>query len=472
LVLAATVDVLLSPRIHRFLDRTIMGRYYDVQKALRAYGQQINLILDLERLADTTLNWLRTTMRIERSAFVLVSSHGPEHLELSVLRSTHWPYPASQLFVANSRFLVHFDRHRRPLSQYDLDMLTWFQFVEPDERQWLKDLAVDLYIPILVADETVALLALGSRAGGQPYSEDDLETLMILAGQTATALENARLLSSLRVVQNDLHRLNAELAETNRQLARLDQAKTDFIAIASHELRTPLTQIYGYSDILSRLDGDDLSDIQVVNEFVAGISRGAERLREVVDAMVDVSLIDTGSLNIVTDDVPLSLVVKNVVEGIEPTLQERELDLIVQNLGELPYIQADGGRLEQVVHSLLTNAVKFTPDGGQIVISGHLLSPPEEEYVEVLIVDTGIGIDPDQQNLIFEKFYRTENFLLHSTDSVRFKGAGPGLGLAIAKGIVDAHGGRIWVESPGRDEKTCPGSAFHVRLPIGGHKDG
>lgn len=473
LVLAATVDVLLSPRLHRFLDRTIMGRYYDVQKALRAYGQQINLILDLERLADTTLNWLRTTLRVERSAFVLLSSRGPDHVELGVLRSTHWPYPAPQLFAASSRFLVHFDRHMRPLSQYDLDMLTWFQFVEPDERRWLKDLTVDLYIPILVADETVALLALGSKAGGQPYSEDDLETLMILAGQTATALENARLLSSLRVVQNDLHRLNTELAETNRQLARLDQAKTDFIAIASHELRTPLTQIYGYSDILSRLDGDDLSDVQVVNEFVDGISRGAERLREVVDAMVDVSLIETGSLKISTHDVPLSLVVESVVEVVEPALQERDLDLVVQELNELPYVQADGGRLEQVFLSLLTNAIKFTPDGGRITVSGRVASsPPEADCVEVLIADTGIGIDPEQQDLIFEKFYRAENFLLHSTDSVRFKGAGPGLGLAIAKGIVDAHGGRIWVESQGRDEEACPGSAFYVRLPIGEQIDG
>jgi signal transduction histidine kinase len=469
LVLAATVDVLLSPRLYRFLDRTIMGRYYDVQKALRAYGQRINLILDLERLADTTLNWLRTTLRVERSCFILFSSRGADHVELSVLRSTHWPYPQPQLFTVSSRFLVHFDRHGRPLSQYDLDMLTWFQFVDADERQWLKDLTVDLYIPILVADETVALLALGSKAGGQPYSDDDLETLMILAGQTATALENARLLSNLRVVQNDLHRLNTELAETNRQLARLDQTKTDFIAIASHELRTPLTQIYGYSDILSRLDGDDLSDVQMVDEFVDGISRGADRLRQVVDAMIDVSLIETGSLGIIPGESPLSLVVQNAVEAVEPAVQARDLALIVHDLGELPEVQADGGRLEQVFVSLLTNAVKFTPDGGRIIVSGHLApSSPEGECVEVLIADTGIGIDPEQQDLIFEKFYRAENLLLHSTDSVRFKGAGPGLGLAIAKGIVDAHGGRIWVESLGRDEKACPGSAFYVRLPISG----
>jgi signal transduction histidine kinase len=92
--------------------------------------------------------------------------------------------------------------------------------------------------------------------------------------------------------------------------------------------------------------------------------------------------------------------------------------------------------------------------------------------VELLVADSGIGIDPDQRDLIFGKFYRAENPMLHSTDSVRFKGAGPGLGLAIAKGLVDAHGGRIWVESPGRNEKTCPGSTFHIRLPVAGPTKG
>jgi signal transduction histidine kinase len=126
-----------------------------------------------------------------------------------------------------------------------------------------------------------------------------------------------------------------------------------------------------------------------------------------------------------------------------------------------------------VVLGLLTNAVKFTPNGGSIVVSGRLdSSHPDEPFIEVLVADTGIGIDPDQQDLIFEKFHRAENFLLHSTDPVRFKGAGPGLGLAIAKGIVDAHGGSIWVESPGRDEKDCPGSSFYVRLPTGEQTDG
>jgi signal transduction histidine kinase len=189
----------------------------------------------------------------------------------------------------------------------------------------------------------------------------------------------------------------------------------------------------------------------------------------VVDAMVDMSLIETKSLRLHPAAVPVGVVVQNAVESVRLAAGERNLSWRVHDLSDLPYIEADGTRLEQVLVGLLTNAVKFTPDNGSIEITGRLASPSSDQsYVELQIADTGIGIDPDHRDLIFEKFYRAENPLLHSTDEIGFKGAGPGLGLAIAKGIVEAHGGLIWVESPGRNEKTCPGSTFHIHLPVNG----
>ncbi len=466
-LLAAVIDVSLSPRLHRYLDRTVLGRNLGVQRALRTYSLQVSLILDLDRLAEMTLDWLRMTFRVERSAFALLSIQDDGQSELRVLRSRDFSAPPNQQFSANSRFIMHFRKVGRPLTQYDLDMLSWFQIAADDERQWLRSLEVDLYIPILVGGKPVALLALGPKGDGQPYSDEDIETLVTLAGQAGTAVENARLMDDLRAVQSDLHRLNTELAETNRQFQRLDQTKSDFVAIASHELRTPLSQIFGYSDVLASLEGEELGDSQVVQQFIGGISRGARRLQQVVDAMIDVSLIETGALKMRFAPTSIVGVLERAVASAATAVRVRGLTVAVGDLSSLPIIQADPVRLEQVFTSLVGNAVKFTPDGGQISVTGFFASSLSgKAYVEVLVTDQGIGIDPEQRDLIFEKFYRPENPLQHSTNDSAFKGAGPGLGLSIAKGIVEAHGGRIWAESAGRDEEACPGSTFHVRLPV------
>jgi len=122
----------------------------------------------------------------------------------------------------------------------------------------------------------------------------------------------------------------------------------------------------------------------------------------------------------------------------------------------------DGERLLQAFSNLFSNSIKYTPDGGKITVDGRLLPG----FVEVTITDTGIGIDPEDHQRIFEKFGRLGNVALHSSSKTKFKGGGPGLGLPITKGIIEAHGGAIWVESEGYDEDKCPGSTFHILLPM------
>jgi signal transduction histidine kinase len=466
-LLAALLGVVLGPSLQRLIDRALYGRSYEAQRALRSYSQQVNLILDLDRLADTTLDWLQETLGVDSSAFVLVTPRGSSGVELRVLGTRGAAGGEPMIFGADSRFLAHFRNLGQPLSQYDVDRLTWFQGMAAGERAWLQALGAEVYIPLSVGGRPMALLALGTKANSQSYSDQELETLMLLADQTATALENARLMDDLRAVQGDLQRLNHELAETNRQLQRLDEAKSDFVTIASHELRTPLSQIFGYSDVLSSLEAEELSDSQVVAQFVSGISRGAQRLKRVVDALVDVSMIETGMLKIHRVPIRMEDVLSATLANFRGAAAKRRQTIVAEWASDMPVIDADMGRLGQVFSCLLSNAVKFTPDGGRITVTARTDgSALDQSWIDVCVADQGIGIDAEQSQLIFEKFYRPENAMLHSSDEVSFKGAGPGLGLAIARGIVEAHDGRIWVESPGRDEKACPGSAFFVRLPV------
>jgi signal transduction histidine kinase len=172
-------------------------------------------------------------------------------------------------------------------------------------------------------------------------------------------------------------------------------------------------------------------------------------------------------LKILPEDANLGVVLGRVRKTFQDALKERNLALAMQGIDGLPVVQADPDQLYKVFYHLVINAIKYTPDGGRITIHGHLVESGDgQNEVEIVVSDTGIGIEPEHHQLIFEKFYQTGEVYMHSSGKTKFKGGGPGLGLAIARGIIEAHGGRIWVESPGHDEVNYPGSKFFVRLPL------
>ncbi|CAG1006236.1 two-component system, OmpR family, sensor histidine kinase VicK [Anaerolineales bacterium] len=254
-----------------------------------------------------------------------------------------------------------------------------------------------------------------------------------------------------------------ELERMNQILKNVDKTKTNFIQISAHELRTPLTLIMGYSQMLEQ----DMQDKPEQLALARGILEGSERMTDIVDSMLDVSRIDSNTLFLRKTGMRLDLLIKKVNKGFEKAFVERNIRMTVDGLADLPLIPADPDMLQKVFHHIIMNAIKFTPDGGSINISGKYLNGSEPPQVEIAVRDTGIGIDPALHRLIFEKFNQTGDVLLHSSGKTKFKGGGPGLGLAIARGIVEAHDGRIWVESPGYNEQTNPGSTFYVSLPAG-----
>jgi len=165
-----------------------------------------------------------------------------------------------------------------------------------------------------------------------------------------------------------------------------------------------------------------------------------------------------------------------VCTGMSKVIKDRK-QILTLNLPPLPGIQADPNTLRKVFYHIVTNAVKFTPDEGKITITGRTLpfsnAKMPEGGLEIIVSDTGIGIDASFKEVIFTKFYQPgEQLGKHSTGKTKFKGSGVGLGLALSRGIIEAHGGKIWVESPGYDEEKCPGSEFHVLLPLKKHAQG
>jgi len=342
-----------------------------------------------------------------------------------------------------------------------------------DEPGWqqVEWLPLDLSwmgVPLFSQDQVIGMISL-TRRKAAAFSLDDALLASTFALQAAIALENAGLYEEITRFNEQLEQMvqqrTEELNQALHTLERLDKNKSDFIGVAAHELRTPLTVMKGYMGMLET--DPNIQNSAYLLQSVTGVVRGIERLHEIVNSMLDVVRIETQILDLHTEPTSIATIVKRIKADVEDVLAERQLTVDFSDLSKLPRIQADTTLLLKVFQNVIVNAIKYTPDGGRVSVSGQRLTDEKlGDCVEVQVRDTGIGIDPEALELIFEKFFQTGKAALHSTGKTTFKGGGPGLGLSIARGIVQAHGGRIWAESSGHDETACPGSCFHILLPV------
>lgn len=476
-IMALVLAILVRPlfgHIQKNIDLVLGQDDTDTNRIIREYSLSISNILNIEQLATVAMGLISEALDNRRGLLFLVNRIPLDQDEyqyklVSVPGGMGTiPIPTSRALAVDSPIAEYLSQEHRPLIQYDIDFMDRFLSTPLEEKLWFSQLGMDVYLPIYSKGEWIGLLAIGPKETGVPYSEQELNLMSTLADQTSVALENARLVEGLYRINAELEQAYQDLKKTQVELERLDQAKSHFISIASHELRTPLTVIQGYTQMLH--EDPKLMNDPYFKNLITGITNGTERLHRIIENMLDVAKIDVRQLELSPVPIPVQSIIRSVCRNLTKVMEERNLKLEVENLKHLRPIEADRDALQKVFYHLINNAIKYTPDGGTITIYGKLLpegNPTlDSAGVEVVIKDTGIGIDPQNQELIFRKFYRTGEIGLHSTGHTKFKGAGPGLGLAIAQGVVEAHGGKIWVESPGYDEKELPGSQFHVALPL------
>ncbi len=428
---------------------------------LREYGQSISGITDLNELATKSVAFISKVLGVRKGALLTIEDNNGITFTFRVIpgmgaidivpAQMSWDHP----------LITYFAKTGDPVTARDIGRLPELEFMPRQDREWLYLLGMDVHVPIRAGEGLTGILALGPKGSGDLYSREDLALLRALGERTAPALNTAQR-------YQDLSTLSEGMAQLNEELQRLDEAKSAFLTIASHELKTPLTLIQGYATILGSLPLDELRNSEKVKHVTEGITRGTERLRQIIDDMLDISRIDANALHLQWRECTLSHIMGLVVGQLMPVVQERQQTLAIQDLENIPPFDGDPRRLYQAFHNVVENAIKYTPDGGKISISAQVVggAAPPEQFIEVVISDTGIGIAPEDQKRIFERFCRISDTTLHSSSRVQFKGGGPGLGLAITRGIVEAHGGKIWVESEGYDEERCPGSQFHILLPV------
>jgi signal transduction histidine kinase len=240
------------------------------------------------------------------------------------------------------------------------------------------------------------------------------------------------------------------LEETNRKLMELDRLRTYFLGMVSHDLKAPLVAIESYCQVILGGFAGEINEEQ--REMLERSSHRIGELLNLINDLLDVSRIEAGQIAQEFKAMSLSEVVEGSLEDIQTMAKEKGMELRVEMPGELPIIHAAPHRLRQVLNNLLSNAIKFTPSEGLITISVE----DKRDCFQVEVMDTGVGIPPDDLPYVFDEFFRGRNA----------ERTGAGLGLSIAKKIVEAHGGKIWAESPCTDDGK--GSKFTFTLPKSG----
>jgi signal transduction histidine kinase len=332
----------------------------------------------------------------------------------------------------------------------------------PEDRSWLG-------IPIFFKNKVNGMLTL-SRATPASFNQDDVLLASTFAIQASIALENARLYDDLNRFNQMMERMVEqrvdELSNAHNTLKKLDKNKSDFINVAAHELRTPLTVIKGYMGMLK--SSPAIKQDPVNTQAIDGVAQGTERLHQIVNSMLDVVRLENQVVTPHLETISIGPLLRMIHREYANDLEERHLTFEIDpSINSVPPLLADSELLQKALDNVIVNAIKFTPDGGSIYISAQ---PVEVNgtgnFCEIRVRDTGIGIDPSNHKIVFEKLYQLGKVELHSSGRTKFKGGGPGLGLAIAAGIVKAHRGKIWVESPGYDEEKLLGSTFFIQIPL------
>jgi signal transduction histidine kinase len=313
--------------------------------------------------------------------------------------------------------------------------------VVPDvsaERRHFKgaDQAVDfttrslLAVPIVFHDERLGVLEAVNKAGGSHYTEEDLTILETLAAQAGIVMQYNRLVRRAQSSAN--------------QMTDLDRMKTDFIAIASHELRTPLGLILGHATFLREvIQAEQRPQLDI-------IVRNALRLKEIIDNIANMDNVERGMASVRRAPVSMKQVIEEVVAAFREDIEKKQIALLADTGQDELVVEVDASKISLALSNLVENAAAFTDPNGHIyVVAGKIPG-----HVKVSVIDDGIGIPAKDLPRVFERFYQVESHLTR-------KHGGMGLGLSVAKVMIEMHGGRIWVESV-----EGKGSNFTFLLPV------
>ncbi|MBN1642736.1 MAG: GAF domain-containing protein [Anaerolineae bacterium] len=367
----------------------------------------------------------------------------PDHLyaEVDAIWREHIPADAFALLLLDATSQALSTAHARhgtapPAAALAGDAVRTRQVVHAlGVRASLAEPWAELAVPLIVGERCIGAIEL--VRDGAPFEPREVELAAALAEPIAPFLDHAVRWRALRA---QVEMLEGEVA----------QANAEFVSIVAHELRTPLTSIKGYTDLVLLGAVGPVDDRQ--RHFLQIVQSNVDRLAALVSDLLDTTRLAAGKIRLEWKAIALLAVVHEVCDSLSEAIRARGLVLDVDIAPDLPAVWVDRQRVIQILTNLLSNACRYTPEGGRITVSAEL----SDGTVVVAVTDTGIGIAPEDQEKVFERFYRADHELVKQQPGI-------GLGLSIARSLVELHGGRLWLNSePGM------GSTFRFTLPTQG----
>lgn len=306
--------------------------------------------------------------------------------------------------------------------------------------------------PVLTQDGVIGILFVGNHSNTETITEGDEELISILSSQIGQSLENAQLFEQVYRSRQDLEskiqERTKELASVLEKVKNISKAKTEFVSAVSHELRTPLTSIKGYASILMTGKVGDIPP--QVKERLEKINKHSDNLVKLINDLLDISRIESGRVEMKLQKQSLAPLIENIRDLLIPQMKDKNIHFVAQVDFHLPQLSIDTSQIERAFINLISNAIKFTPQNGTITVK----ATQQKDHVLFEVSDTGIGIADNDIPKLFDEFYRAENEINQNVQ-------GTGLGLTLAKNIIEAHQGKIWLTS-----KVNAGTTFYFTLPF------
>jgi len=436
LILLIILALILRPAwswSQRLVDRWFYRERYDFLKALQKLGQETHSVVNLDELS---LSFVRLVSQALQTSGCYLLLFSPLTGDFGLQYSIRIDNPVPQLNLSNRSPLIQYLRHNDVIvHNRDLEVIPQLQVITAQEKKELAEIVGKLYVPLKSREELVGVLILEEKLSQQLYSREEEGLLMTIANQMAISLENARLY--------DLEK------EARSRLEVLHEQRNAFILAISHELKTPLTSIMLSSEMLS--EEMQLSPKSPQHKLLKNLRFSVNSMEKRVKDLVDFLKLQSFSLEFEPNLENVKTVLKDIVDSISPLISTKKQTFVTEIPGSLPPVMIDRQRFGQILLNLLSNANRYTPTGGKI---GLKVKVTDTELV-VAVSDNGPGIPLDEQASVFKPYYRVAKRSDYSM----------GLGLSIAKSLVELHGGTIWLDSqPGK------GSIFFFSIPVEGSR--